>query len=234
MPNLLLDLEVDRVDLVNEGANSEAFIKLYKRKEREKDMTFEEILAKMKPEHKEVVEQELEKAKTEVPAEVKEELEKAQELLDKSKPEPSEEEVLKSLDPKVQEIVKSLKAQKEAAEETAKELMKKKEEEDAISKAKSFKNLPVEEEKLVSLLKTASDEVIEVLKAANDALENSASFEEIGKGNTDTVGVDAYAKIEKRAQESAKAEGITVEKAFSTAVKEMPEQYKEYLDGGAN
>ena len=55
MPYALLDLVVDRVDFVDEAANSAAFIELYKRKEIVKPMGFEEILSKMKPEHASVI-----------------------------------------------------------------------------------------------------------------------------------------------------------------------------------
>lgn len=55
MPCLLEDLEVTRVDLVDEGANSAAFIELYKRKEQSEIMNMEEIFAKMKPEHAQII-----------------------------------------------------------------------------------------------------------------------------------------------------------------------------------
>ena len=58
MPYILEDLVIDRVDLVDEGANSAAFIELYKRKEQSK-MNFEEILSKMKPEHAKVIQETL-------------------------------------------------------------------------------------------------------------------------------------------------------------------------------
>jgi hypothetical protein len=64
MPYLLKDLEITRVDLVNEGANSAAFIELFKRKE-PMTMTFEEILKSMKPEHAAVITAEITKAKDE-------------------------------------------------------------------------------------------------------------------------------------------------------------------------
>ena len=54
MPNIIVGLVVDRVDFVDEGANSAAFIKMYKRREKD-DMDLEEVLAKLKPEHAEVV-----------------------------------------------------------------------------------------------------------------------------------------------------------------------------------
>lgn len=105
MPYILEDLLVDRVDLVDEGANTGAFIEIFKRKEDEQSMEFSEILAKMKPEHAEVVTQhistvteELEKAHTDAAAtleaenatlndtlnEVRAELEKANDALAKA------------------------------------------------------------------------------------------------------------------------------------------------------
>lgn len=250
VPNLLVDLVVDRVDLVDEGANSAAFIKLYKRKEMETSMDFNEIISKLKPEHAEIIQAEIAKAKAEVPEEVatelsdtkkaleeaKTELEKIKEEVKKSK-EPAQEEnfeeILKSLDPAVQKVFKSLKAQKEAAEQVAKQLTEQKEEEEAIKKAKALKALPVEEEKLVQVVKGISDDVYEILKSAAKVLEESEIFKEIGKGKGEASSTDAWSKIEKKADEIAKRDGITKEKAIGIVINENPELYREYLSGGA-
>ena len=66
MPYLLDDLVIDRVDFVDEGANSAAFIELYKRKEQSATMDISEILSKMKPEHSEVIQAELDRLAGEV------------------------------------------------------------------------------------------------------------------------------------------------------------------------
>jgi len=250
VPNLLVDLVVDRVDLVDEGANSAAFIKLYKRKEMETSMDFNEIISKLKPEHAEIIQAEIAKAKAEVPVEVatelsdakkaleetKAELEKIKEEMKKSK-EPAQEEnfeeILKSLDPTVQNVFMSLKAQKEAAERVAKQLTEQKEEEEAIKKAKALKALPVEEEKLVQVVKGISDDVYEILKSAAKVLEESEIFKEIGKGKSGASSTDAWSKIEKKADEIAKRDGITKEKAIGIVINENPELYREYLSGGA-
>ena len=250
VPNLLVDLVVDRVDLVDEGANSAAFIKLYKRKEMETGMDFNEIISKLKPEHAEVIQAELAKAKAEVPKEiakelsdtkveleaVKAELEKFKEEVKKSK-EPAQEEnfeeILKSLDPAVQKAFKTLQAQKEAAEQVAKQLKEQKEEEEAIAKAKALKALPVEEDKLVQVVKGISDDVYEILKSAAKVLEESEIFKEIGKGKDGVNSTDAWTRIEKKAEEIAKRDNITKEKAISVVINENPELYKEYLSGGA-
>lgn len=59
MPNLVTDLMVNRVDFVDEGANSEAFIEIYKRKEHSTTMKFDEIIGKLKPEEADVIKNKL-------------------------------------------------------------------------------------------------------------------------------------------------------------------------------
>lgn len=250
MPNLLIDLVVDRVDLVDEGANTAAFIKLYKRKERDAEMDYSEIIEKLKPEHAEIINEVIEKAKAEVPKEVEEELEETKKALtlatdelalvkekvEKSKDpvEDNLEEVVKSLDPSVQKIFKSLQSQKAAAEAVAKQLSDQKEEEDAIAKAKTLKAIPVDEEKLVEVVKGVSDEVFEILKSAAAVLEDSVLFDEVGKGIGGKVAANTWDKIEKMAATLVEEEGITLEKAVDKVITSNPELYKEYLKGGAN
>lgn len=249
MANLVVGLMVDRVDLVDEGANSAAFIRLYKRKETEQKMpmTFDEILAKMLPEHVEVIKSELEKAKSEVPSDVQEELQKAKDDLkakeealqelakrkdDEGDDEPDMEEVMKSLDPTVQKYFNQLKAQKEAAEAMAKSAAEKQLHEEAVAKAKELKALPVAEDKLVEVVKSASPEVLNVLKAASNFIEESGLLDEVGKSRGNDGGADAWTRIEKRASEIMTAEGITKEAAISRVIKQHPDLYREYLNGG--
>lgn len=252
---------VDRVDLVDEGANSAAFIQLYKRKENVQVMTFEEILKSLKPEHADVVKSAVEQASSEVPESTatelsnlekrateaekqlsvtQEELAKAKEQVEdinKSKDEPDFEEVLKGLDPSVRTFVETLNKQKEAAEQVAKQAAEEKINNEAIAKAKELKALPVEEAKLVEVLKGISPEVHDILKSANNALENGDAFSEEGvsKGKGEaTDAADAWAKIEKRADEIVKTDSVSKARAISMATRENPELYKQYLDGGAN
>jgi DNA repair exonuclease SbcCD ATPase subunit len=246
MPNLLLDLVVDRVDLVDEGANSAAFIKLYKRKERIKDMSFEEIIKQLKPEHAEVIKAELEKAKSEVPEEVSKKLTKLQDIeeelnevkqeLAKAKKQDTGEEniedIIKKLDDPIQRVFKSMQAKADAAEALAKQLTEEREREEAIAKARELKALPVEEETLVEVVKDVSPEVFDILKKASDALESSDIFEEVGKGKGGHDTVDAWSKIEKKAEEIASRDNISKEKAIGIVVNENPDLYKEYLNGG--
>jgi hypothetical protein len=233
MPNLILDLEVNRVDLVDEGANSEAFIKLYKRKE-SVNMDFNEILEKMKPEHREVVIAELKKAKEEIPEAIAADLAKAKkDLEDSKKPteEPSMEEVLKSLDPTVKVYVESLQKQKEAAELIVKQAAEKAVNDEAIAKSKEIASLPVEADKLVSIAKSATPEIFEVLKAASKLIAGSDLLTEVGKSRGTTDNADAWQQIEKKADAIAKDEGISKQKAIAKAIQENPDLYKRYLQG---
>lgn len=276
MPYVLKDLVVDRVDLVDEGANSAAFIELYKRKE--KSMGFEEIVSKLKPEHAEVVTSELNKAKADLEeantalANKSSELETANEALAKAnaeletlkaknqtcecdgeadedgickecgKPKPKaktaafdETETLKSMPEAARELFLKMRAQKEAAEEQVRKNAEEKAEAEAIAKAASLKALPIEQDKLVGIVKSCSPEVLELLAAANSAIEATV-LEEVGKnvGNGAKVTDDsAWDKLEKKATEIAERDSITKEKAMARAVSENPDLYREYLNGGA-
>ena len=273
MPNLVVDLDVNRVDLVDEGACSAAFIELYKRKE--KHMDVKEILSKMKPEHAAVIEDAIGKAKAEATTAMSEketaqaELTKAKEDLaaalkeneilkakqkecgenskecgENSKKECGEnskkgessfdeEETMKSMPEPVRQMFAKMKAQKEAAEE---ELRKSKEAEiqsKAVAKAAQLKALPVETEKLVEVLKGCSPELLDMLTTINAAIEGTV-LDEVGKSAGGSAGADAWSKIEAKAEEVAKRDNVTKQKAVSIAIKENPDLYKEYLQGGAN
>lgn len=261
MPNLIIDLDIDRVDLVDEGANSASHIRMYKRKEHTNPMlTIEEILKSLKAEHRTVVEDAIEKAKVEATAaadadkkakekeleDAKEELAKAkadlataEETVAKSKApaEPDFEEVIKGLDPSIQTLMKSMKAQKEAAEAIAKAAADKELEDIAKSKAAELKSLPVDEAKLVEVVKGISPEVFEILKAANTAIEDGGLLDEVGVAKskaktTDAAGAEAaWDAIEKAAKEISAEQKVTIEKARTIAIKENPELYREYLKG---
>ena len=286
MPYALLDLVVDRVDLVDEGANSAAFIELYKRKETVKPMGFEEILSKMKPEHASVIQgvidakdADLAKARGDLEAanqnlagkEV--ELGEANEALAKAnteietlkakndscecdgeadengtckscgKPKKSaafdETETLKSMPEAARAMFEKMRAQKEAAEEQIRKANEEKVNAEAIAKAASLKAIPVEQEKLVGILKSCSAEVADLLTTINAAIENTV-LDEVGKnrGNGASTGGsntsdEAWDKLEKKAEEIAKRDSVTKEKAMATALSENPELYREYLNGGA-
>lgn len=264
MPYILEDLVVDRVDLVDEGANSAAFIELFKRKEHCK-MDINEILSKMKPEHASVIQgaldtaaADLKKSNDERDEALKErdearkerdeaseqltatdeELKQTKEELEATKANNNaaafdETETMKSMPPEVRSIFEKMKLQKETAEE---ELRKSKEAEktaEAISKAKELKAIPYEQEKLAAIIKNADPAVLDLLTVVNAAIEGTV-LDEVGKSATGTSSADAWVKIEFKADEIVKRDGITKAKAISVAIKENPDLYKEYLKGGAN
>lgn len=274
----LKDLVVDRVDLVDEGANSAAFIELYKRKETKELMNFEEVLGAMKPEHASIIQnaldaktdevtkarEELDNAKQTI-ATKDEELKKANEALEKAKenkehcecdgesdedgtckvcgkPKKSasfdEVETMKSLPENVRAMFATMRAQKEAAEEQVRKAAEREAEAEAVAKAASLKALPIEQEKLIGVLKNCSSEVVDLLTTVNSAIEATV-FEEVGKnkGNgacTHSGTADeAWSKLEQKATEIAKRDSVTKEKAMSIALDENPDLYREYLNGGA-
>ena len=288
MPYLLEDLVIDRVDLVDEGANSAAFIELYKRKERSATMDIKEILSKMKPEHSVVIQAELDnlsgevtKAKEDLAAvttecsTAKQDLEKAKEDLKaanegkekaeseletlkakeseececdgeadengmckvcgkpKKKAAFDEEETLKSMPAAARAMFIKMRTQKEAAEEEVRKAKDAEAQAEAVAKAAELKALPIETDKLVGVLKNCSAEMVDVLTTINAAIEGTV-LDEVGKSNPGSKGADAWAKIEAKADEIAKRDSVTKQKAVSIAIKENPELYKEYLQGGAN
>ena len=284
MPYLLEDLVINRVDLVDEGANSAAFIELYKRKERSATMDIKEILSKMKPEHSVVIQAELDKLSGEVTkakedlatvttecSTAKQDLEKAKEDLKaanegkekaeseletlkakkseececdgeadengmckvcgkpKKKAAFDEEETLKSMPAAARAMFIKMRTQKEAAEEEVRKAKDAEAQAEAVAKAAELKALPIETDKLVGVLKNCSAETVDVLTTINAAIEGTV-LDEVGKSNPGSKG----AKIEAKADEIAKRDSVTKQKAVSIAIKENPELYKEYLQGGAN
>lgn len=285
MPYMLEDLVIDRVDLVDEGANSAAFIELYKRKEH-KLMEVNEILSKMKPEHSSVLQAALDeatencrKAKEDLATVVKErdealaglqtanddlavaksELEtlKAKTCKEEcecdgeadengmckvcGKPKKAktgaafdETETMKSIPAEARALFEKMKSQKEVAEAELRKAKEAEQHAEAVAKANELKAIPVEHEKLVGIVKNASPEVLEILTVANAAIEGTV-LGEVGKNATGSGTADAWAKIEAKADEVVKNnDSITKAKAIAQVIKENPELYKEYLQGGAN
>jgi uncharacterized protein (DUF3084 family) len=287
MPYLLEDLVVNRVDLVDEGANSAAFIELYKRKERSETMDIKEILSKMKPEHSEVIQAELDRLAGDVEkangtlatvtterdtavqdlAKANADLTAANEDLANTKSELEtlkakhpetcecdgeadedgkckscgkpkkaafdEEETLKSMPAAARAMFSKMRAQKEAAEEEVRKAKEAEEHAKAVAKAAELKALPIESDKLVGVLKSCSTDMVDILTTINAAIEGTV-LGEVGKNSTGAHGTDAWAKIESKADEIAKRDNVTKQRAVSIAIQENPDLYKEYLQGGAN
>lgn len=243
MPYLLEDLVITRVDLVDEGANSAAFIELYKRKERGDKMELKDIIAKMKPEHAAVVQSEIDnlssevtKAKESIAAltierdNAKEALEKAigdlkvaNEELAKAKSElealkannaaSDEEDIIKAMSEEARALFTKMKAQKEAAEEAIRKAKEAEAHATAVAKAAELKAIPIEHDKLVGILKGASPELIEVLTTINSAVESTV-LGEVGKR---VPGQASSSSEEAWAKIEAKASEIAKAKGISKA-----------------
>lgn len=274
MPYLLEDLVVDRVDLVDEGANSAAFIELFKRKERKESMGYKEVITKMSPEQGKLIQAELDrlagevtKAKEDLKAKATEfeetkkqldeangklettndDLAKAKSELDALKEEENgdskkkaafdEEETVKAMPKEAREVFTKMKAQKDAAEEELRKAKDAEKQAEAVAKAATLKSLPVEQDKLVELVKSATPDVLDVLTTLAAAMDETV-LGEVGKSKagagTASTSNEAWAQIEAKAAEVVKKDSISKAKAISKVVNENPDLYKQYLQGGAN
>lgn len=260
MATQLKSLKIDRVDLVPEGANSAAFITLYKGKEG-KLMEFEEILEKMKPEHAAVIKaklDELEKAKADAEAardeatanaeeaaaqdddpEEEEEVDKADTKNEGTTSFDEDETLLKSLPPEVQEYISGINKRLAAAEDFAKSAAAREKHAEAVRKAADLKALPIEHDLLVSTIEKSTEEFVDVLAAIAKGIEATV-LTEVGSndaGSFSKSAADAFEVMSQEAEKLAKERGVTKEKAMSLVMDEKPELYKAYLnslEGGAN
>ena len=144
-----------------------------------------------------------------------------------------EEETLKSMPAAARAMFVKMRTQKEAAEEEVRKAKDAEKQAEAVAKAAELKALPIESEKLVGVLKSCSADMVDVLTTINAAIEGTV-LDEVGKSNAGSNGADAWSKIEAKADDIAKRDNVTKQKAVSIAIKENPELYKEYLQGGAN
>ena len=241
MKTFLVDLELDRVDLVKDGANTKAQIKLLKRKETQ-PMTFEEILKALKPEQAEVITKAVEDARKEKETElaavqtdlaktkgdleaVTVELTKAKETIEKSKPSSHEDELevlMKSVNPALAKHIQALQS-------TVDSMVSEKAEQVAKQRFETVKAIPIEEAKLKEVLKAASPATLEVLQAASNAIEKNLLG---AKGFESNNGIDidgdaAYATLEKSAKKlQADNPALTYEQAFLQACTNDPETYR--------
>lgn len=243
----LIDPTYTRVDLVKEGANSRAHIKLFKAKGGNQ-MTLEEILKSLKPEHASVVQKALDdaqKAAEEAEIAKKAAEEEIAKLKNQPNPGDSPEEILKSVkDPAVKALLETQIAKTKAAEEAARIMKEKQVEAEAIAKAKEVPNIGAEEQTLVDIYKKLKDvdeklceDVFGIFKAASALAGESGAFKEIGKSINGTVVENstseeaAWAAIEKAADEIiAKDKSIAKSAAISKAIRENPDLYKAYLN----
>lgn len=241
MPTLLDNLVINRVDLVDEGANSEAYIELYKRKETKMDL--KEFLESLESSQAALVNKAIEDAKNASAAELaksKEELESAtaklasvtEELNKAKKPDEEHEDVLKAMPEEVRKKFESLEARTQAAEAELRKAREKQQHDAAVLKAKELKALPVEESVLVETVKSADEKTIALLHSLAKSFGDTV-LREVGK----TAGqarhsTNSWNEIENIAKSIAKEEGISKQAAIAKAIEKNPTLYDAYIGEG--
>jgi hypothetical protein len=251
--NWLVEIDYDRVDLVKEGANSQAHIKLFKTRG-ESAMELTELLAKMKPEHAAEInkviklkDEEIEKAKK--AAKDAAAAATAKTNTDDGDPEDkldggaddATEKLMKSIkDPAIKAFLQTQITKAKVAEEVVKTLKDKEYTAEAITKAKEVPNLGAEEQILVSVYKKLKDvdselcdNVFGIFKAASALVAAGGVLTEVGKGTGNAEGLadenTAWAAIEKAAEPIAIAKGIKKEAAISEVIQSQPALYDAYV-----
>ena len=183
------------------------------------------------------LEAEVEKANEEV-HEAKEELEKAKEAeeVEKAKEDPTEEELLKNVDPAVKAMIEKSRAEAEVHKQAILKMKDEAETAEITKIAKSLSGVGTEETQMVTMLKKAKSvdvelygEFLKVLEVANNIITDSEVLKE--KGTNHAKGeVDAWAQLDAKADEIAKTRGISKAKATNVVIDEFPALYQAYLD----
>lgn len=239
----LTKMNLDRVDLVPQGANSAAFITLFKNKKEKPNkeeggnevMTYEELMKSLSEDEVKTVNDhinEIKKAKDEVIKELTSDLAKAQEEPEVIPENETElEKAIRLTDNK--EVKAILIKQKEELEKV--EIAKQKEQEEALVKeAKQVidevsicKNIKGFEALHISLSKGGETEVrdslIELLKTVDALVEESEIMKELGSDNDGDSGESNEDKLDRLAKEKAKELKVTFEKGYSIVMREHPE-----------
>lgn len=165
MAFILKDLVIDRVDLVDEGANSAAFVELYKRKEQSVVMELKEIVSKMKPEHADVINKEIAKLNDSIEklTDGKEKLEEDKEKLEEDKKKATDEleKSNNALTLETEELAKA-----KASIETLQAVSKSKT--DADMEAELIKSMPEEARLYLEKVKTQKEAAEAELKKAKE------------------------------------------------------------------
>jgi septum formation inhibitor-activating ATPase MinD len=238
--SIIVDLDLDKVALVNQGANSRANILLTKRKENNTmPETFEKLMEALTEEQATLVKTHIaaiEKTHTEAIATadttiatLNADLTKAKEEVEVNKSKAdvkSPEDMLKSVSPEIANYVAEL-------QKSVKGLVATQEEALAKSRFEAVKAIPCEEEELKSVLKSASPAVYDILLKAAKAVEENVlkakgtdNPEDTFKGGAD----EAYGKLEKSAR-AIMVEDVskTFEGAFMDACSRDPKTYATYV-----
>lgn len=233
--SIVVDLDLEKVSLCNQGVNSRAHILLTKRKENESmPKTFEEFLKALTDEQAAIVNKHMasiEVAKDTIIAELQKsvaDLTGERDELKKAIPvAPEKEDIMKSAPPELVEYINKLQG-------SVAELVADKEEALAKARFEEVKALPVDETELKTVLKAVSPAVFEILKKAANAVESSV-LNVAGKEtpNDFVITADtAYAQLEKSANTiMAEDAALTFEQAFMKACVNDPATYAKYTKG---
>ena len=154
----------------------------------------------------------------------------------KAKKELTEEEILKNVDPAVREMIQKAKSEVEVHKQAVLKMKEEKEIAEVTEIAKSLSGVGTEETQMVSMLRKAKSldvelyaEVLKALQVANNIIADSELLKEKGQsfaGND----VDAWSKVDAKADEIAKTRGVSKAKATNIVIDEFPELYQAYLD----
>ena len=142
-----------------------------------------------------------------------------------------ETEVLKGLPAGVKEYFEKLKTQKETAEAQIQKALEDKKQAEAMEKAAKFKAIPMPQEKLAALIKSAPTDLVDLLGTVNTALEQVVLTEK-GRATGGASDNSAWEQIEKKAKEMASTSGLTHQQAIAAVLKQNPDLYTQYLNGG--
>lgn len=259
MPNILTNLIVDRVDFVDEGCNTDSYIMICKRKEKE-NMKLEDILKALPEDQRAIVKEafstvtkaseaykkEVEEIKASL-SEVQTELAKAKKEADEDEEKKKKEkmgksfdetETIKSMPKEAQELFKRITEEASANKLALANVLKEQEKEKIAKRKEALKGLPVD------------DAVIEKMAAHDDMYETYVDLAKKFEANTDiTFGTTgnttkdtsdcSFESIKKAATEKYKdliASGkMTNEIAISEYISKDAEgrkRYAKYAEGG--
>lgn len=220
----LVNLDVNAVALVEEGANTRAHILLTKRKENE-TMSFDELIKALNQEQAELITEHIAELVATKDSEVAKLKEQVEELSKASEPkeDPPTVDITKNASPE-------LKAYVEKLQETVSGLVAAQEEAMAAERFEKVKALPVEEEDLKEILKSVSPAVFGILEKAAVALE--ASLKAKGKATPEEPDEDFYEVLSKAARAIMKEDSkLSFEQAFTKACERDVETYQKYAKG---
>ena len=232
--SILVDLELDRVSLCNQGANSRAHILLTKRKENS-DMpkTFEELLKAVEADQALLITNhiaELEKAKddtiTKLNGDVTTLTGEVETLKKSVVVVPTVEDITKNASPELTAYIAKLKGSVDTLVAAQEEAL-------AKSRFEEVKAIPADAEEMKNVLKSASPATFAILKKAATAIEATLL---INKGKEtlndfNQTADQAYDVLAKAAKVIAVEKSLTFEQAFVEACANDSDTYTKYVKG---